>query len=184
MCVCVCGCLLVCDTVSPRPPAVSPKGEAKSCRWVHLCASVSSLCPSASVCIRCTSQLNCGTGRQRFRQRGRGVKQIKHKPTNHRRRLISAVLKGKPGMMIPPYEFPDAVPCATMNTTLSGHELGERRGWSARRSGLAVILSESAGSKWRSISPMWVSVMCTAKHTHCHKLPNTYAQHKDLSQHP
>lgn len=33
-----------------------------------------------------------------LKERETSVKQIKHKPTNHRRRLISAALKGEPGM--------------------------------------------------------------------------------------
>lgn len=65
-------------------------------RKVALCTS---LCVCFWVFVWRTSQPNRGAGRQAaLRQGGRGVKQIKHKPTNHRRWLISAVLKGEPGM--------------------------------------------------------------------------------------
>lgn len=105
VCVCVSecvrereGCLLVYDTLSLRPPAVSPKGREKSAAvYIFVCLFLS-LCVSACVCLVHL------TAKSRHRQaafsteRERGVKQIKHKPTNHRRRLISAVLKGEPGM--------------------------------------------------------------------------------------
>lgn len=60
------------------------------CFWVFV---------SLSLCVfgAPLSQIATEAGKP-FQQRGRGVKQIKHKPTNHRRRLISTVLKGEPGM--------------------------------------------------------------------------------------
>lgn len=55
------------------------------------------VCLFLSVCL---AHLTAKSRRRQaaLRQGGRGVKQIKHKPTNHRRWLISAVLKGEPGM--------------------------------------------------------------------------------------
>lgn len=63
---CVCACLLVYDTVSLRPPAVSPKGREKSAAvYIFVCLFLS-LCESESVCVWCTSQPNRDTGRQAF----------------------------------------------------------------------------------------------------------------------
>ncbi len=101
----VCLCVNVCVwlsagvwyCVSEATCSVSER-QGKICRCVHLCVSVFE---PMWVCLRVFgaphSQITAQAG-SLFRQRGRGVKQIKHKPTNHRRWLISAVLKGEPGM--------------------------------------------------------------------------------------
>lgn len=63
-----------------------------------LCVCFLGLCVSACVfLVKTRSEIAAQPG-SLFRQSGRGVRQIKHKPANHRRRLISAVLKGEPGM--------------------------------------------------------------------------------------
>lgn len=70
---------------------MSPKGWGKSAAvCIFVCLFFE------SVCVGCPLQLNRGPAYATERERG--LKQIKHKPTNHRRRLISAVLKGEPGM--------------------------------------------------------------------------------------
>ena len=117
--------------VSEATCSVSER-QGRICHCVHLCVSVFPrtvcVCVSAPVCV-CVwwnSQRNCGTARQPLRQRGRGVKEIKHKPTNHRRRLISAVLKGEPGtsdeslLWISPVTLCRMPPCI-----LTGHREGK-----------------------------------------------------------
>lgn len=86
----VCWCMILCL----RPPAVSPKGREKSAATYVFVRLFLSLC--VCWCVWSTLQPNHNTGRQSF-QRSRGVKKIKHKPTNHRCRLISALLQGEPG---------------------------------------------------------------------------------------
>lgn len=150
-------CLLVYDTVSKATCCVFKKAGKIKIKKNLL--QRTSLCLFLSfVCARCTSQPNHGTGSQPFRQRGRRAKQIKHKPTNHRRRLISAVLKGEPEWVtIPSYKFPnDAVSYATMRTET-------REAKVQRETPLALFLilsSERTGAKWRSISLISISVMC------------------------
>lgn len=121
---CVCGCLLLYDTMSsPRPPAVSPKGREKAAAaaavYILVCESMCVWCVFAAP-HAAKSQTQAGLLFFLFFQQrsGRRAKQIKHKLTNHRRRLISAVLKGEPGMSDdPPYEFLcDAAPYATMKS--------------------------------------------------------------------
>lgn len=94
--VAVCQCMILCLRGHLQCLRKAGKGEGgeKKRRCVHLCVSVFECLFGAP-----RSQIAAQAGRQAaLRQGGRGVKQIKHKPTNHRRWLISAVLKGEPGM--------------------------------------------------------------------------------------
>lgn len=77
---------------------MSLRGKEESAAvYIFVCLFLS-LCVSACVCLVHLTAKSQHRQAAFFQQRGRGVKQIKHKPTNHRRRLISAVLKGEPGM--------------------------------------------------------------------------------------
>lgn len=92
--VAVCQCMILC--LRGHLQCLRKAGKGEGGEKAALCTS---LCVCFWVFVWRTSQPNRGAGRQAaLRQGGRGVKQIKHKPTNHRRWLISAVLKGEPGM--------------------------------------------------------------------------------------
>lgn len=90
--VAVCRCMILCLRGHLQCLRKAGKGEGEKSGAVYIF-----VCLFLSVCL---AHLTAKSRHRQaaLRQGGRGVKQIKHKPTNHRRWLISAVLKGEPGM--------------------------------------------------------------------------------------